>query len=382
MREDLALIRERIKRCEQRQDYDDYHKAVMEEQEMVQKLNRSLAGVDQYELRIANALWGEKTYPFRDSYIEEMDEYYKTGGIYSSDFINDFPAERKRINNWVSDQTKGKITDIIPQLSPDQTRLLRLILTNTIYFKGQWLKPFDETETRPREFSLPGGKKVLAPIMYAGGLESPKYGAFEEDGSFFKTPGETSPEQKSGFYPGSRGFAMLELPYKGEEFALILIAPNSPEGLEAVEKKLSARRLSSWMDKLEKRKVNVYLPRFKLETEYSLKKSLRSMGMARAFTDPRLPDGADFGEMCASSDPMLQLYISEILHKAYLEVNEKGTEAAAATAALMLETGAYRPSIPFIPTFRADRPFFFMIRHNPEGSILFMGRVVNPGGLE
>jgi len=158
----------------------------------------------------------------------------------------------------------------------------------------------------------------------------------------------------------------------------VLIAPNSPDGLGAVEKKLTTENLAAWVGNLKKRKTHVFLPKFKLETKYEMNDTLKAMGMVRAFTDPRMANGADFTGMCASKDPRDRLYISKVIHKAFVEVNEKGTEAAAATAVIMMRTTSARMTVPFTPTFQADRPFLFVIRDKQTGSVLFMGRITNP----
>jgi len=145
-----------------------------------------------------------------------------------------------------------------------------------------------------------------------------------------------------------------------------------------IEAKLGTAHLDEWIGKLQKRKTNLLLPKFKLDTDYKMGDTLKAMGMVRAFTDPLQPNGADFSGMCASKNPMDRLYIAKVLHKAFVEVNEKGTEAAAATA-VMLAAGRSAPrSVPFVPTFKADRPFLFLIRDIQTGSILFMGRMMNP----
>jgi serine protease inhibitor len=149
--------------------------------------------------------------------------------------------------------------------------------------------------------------------------------------------------------------------------------------LGALEAKLTSTNLQSWLGKLEAREVNVQLPKFKLETDYQkMGGTLKAMGMARAFTDPSAPGGAQFDGMCASSDPMDKLYIGAVMHKAFVEVTEKGTEAAAATGAVMMATRSMPSDMPFTPTFRADKPFVFAIRDVKTGTILFLGRVMDP----
>jgi serpin B len=213
-------------------------------------------------------------------------------------------------------------------------------------------------------------------------MPSVRYAAFGGDGAFFDTPTRVpfgSDIDPKKVYPDERGFTLLEIPYKGGEVSMVLIAPRSADGLAGLEKKLTSANVRTWIGKLQQRAVHVFVPRFKLETKYALEKSLQAMGMVRAFEDPRLPDGAQFDGMSASEDPAQKLYVSKVLHKAFVEVNEKGTEAAAATAVIMARPKEAVPqSVPFTPTFRADRPFVFLIRDVKTGSILFVGRMMNP----
>lgn len=378
LRKTLESAKAKTAQLQEQRNWKGQSAAVAEEQAIAKNLNEALSQVDQYELSVANALWGEKTYPFENTYIKTIDRYYKTGGVFPCDYKMNFPEERVRINTWVEAQTQNRIKDLIPAIPPDEARLIRLILTNAIYFKGEWATPFKEANTKPGGFNLAGGETIQTPIMNAMNLDVGKYAAFNGDGSPFDTPKMQKLGQKEGLYPGKDGLAMLELPYKGNDISMVLIAPNDPAGLTAIEEKLTPERLSAWLGKLANRKVHVYLPKFKLETDYKLGESLKAMGMVRAFTDPSLPGGADFTGLCASSDPNLRLYISKVLHKAFVEVNEKGTEAAAATAVMMALPISAPINTPFTPTFKADRPFLFLIRDVKTGSILFVGRLMNP----
>jgi serine protease inhibitor len=177
---------------------------------------------------------------------------------------------------------------------------------------------------------------------------------------------------------------MVELPYKGDDLSMVVVAPNDPAGLPAIEEKLTPENLDQWIGHLRKRDTQVHLPKFKLETDYTLgdeqnPAALQRMGMVRAFKDPRDPKtGAQFYGMTTSTDPMEQLYITKVLHKAFVEVNEKGTEAAAATAVVMAMARSRPASRPFIPEFKADRPFVFLIRDKATGSVLFLGRMTKP----
>ncbi len=363
--------------------FAEQEKAARKSQAIAAGLNKLQSQYGQYELRVANALWGEKSYPFKQPYIDTIHKYYRTGGLFPVDFRNDYEGARKRINGWVEEQTANRIKDLIPANAVDEEtkKLMRLVLTNAIYFKGEWAEVFAEGQTKDEDFTLAGGRKVRAPLMHRGGMGSARYAAFRGDGSFFDTPARVprGKVDEKTVYPDERGFTMLELPYKGGEVAMLVILPRSTDGLEALEKKLTAENLTAWVGKLRQRGVHVYLPKFKVETKYDLGKTLQGMGMVRAFNDPRAADGAQFDGMSQSQDPAQKLYVSKVLHKAFVEVNEKGTEAAAATAVMMAMPKSAAPvSVPFTPTFRADRPFLFLIRDRQSGSILFLGRMVNP----
>ena len=378
LRREHQAAKAKVAEARNQNKWQEYRSAVDAEKKVAARLNAASAKVDQYDLRIANALWGEKTYPFLDSYVETINKHYKTGGVFPADFKNNFPAERLRINSWVEEQTNNRIKDLIPELPPDEARLVRLILTNAIFFKGEWFVPFKEADTKDLEFTLGDGRTIQTPIMNAQDLEVGRYGAFNADGSFFDTPTRIERGKKPVLTSGADGFAVMELPYKGDDLSMVLLAPNATDGLAAIEKKLSAANVAAWIAKLRKRKTHVLLPKFKLETDYKMKQTLQAMGMVRAFTDPRMANGAEFHGMCASEDPRLRLYITKVLHKAFVEVNEKGTEAAAATAVIMSMALSTPLFTPYTPTFKADRPFVLLIRDVKTGSILFMGRMHNP----
>ena len=292
-----------------------------------------------YQLAVANALWGERTFPFRQAFVRDLGRHYGAG-LFGVDFIGAPEVSRKRINLWVADQTNRRIKDLLPQgvIKPDT----RLVLTNAIYFKGDWARQFDEKHTRSQPFTLADGTKVETPLMFQR-------------------------EARFGFFGGS-GFQALELPYKGEALSMVVLLPDKPDGLAALEKSLSRANLAAWLGKLRQQDVNVWLPKFKLETEFELKETLAAMGMKRAF----VPGQADFTGL-SDSPQARRLFISAVRHKAFVEVNEEGTEAAAATAVVIqLE------SVRIVPQFRADHPFCFLIRDRQTGSILFLGRMMSP----
>jgi serine protease inhibitor len=377
LRKELKAVKAKMVQLRADKKWDEWRSAYKKEQDVGAKLNAELSKVDQYEIRVANALWGEKTYPFDPNYVKTISTHYDTGGgVFPVDFENNFEAERLKINGWVEDQTNDLIKDALPKGSLND--LTRLVLTNAIYFKGDWSVPFKEENTKDSDFTLSGGDKQQTPIMHAPNLGVGRYGAFNADGSHFNTPLRIGSRQDpKGHYPKSDGFAIVELPYKGDDLSMVVIAPNDPAGLSAIEEKLTPDNLTQWVGQLKKRKTHVYLPKFKMETKYNLGDTLQKMGMVRAFKDPRDPKtGAQFQGMTTSTDPMKQLYISGVFHKAFVEVNEKGTEAAAATGVSMISPSSMQ--VPFTPEFKADRPFVYLIREKSTGSVLFLGRMTQP----
>ncbi|MGA2069463.1 MAG: serpin family protein [Thermoguttaceae bacterium] len=325
--------------------------------------------VNQYELRVANALWGDKNCPFKKAYLETINKYYHTGGLFSVDFQGDYPSAVRQVNTWVAEQTRGRIPRL---MSPDAKPAdpVALVATNAVYFKGAWLEIFDSGKTRPADFTTAAGKKTRVAMMLDAEMKSAGYAAFNRDGSFFETPEKHLPGaiREAILYPDEHGFAMIQMPYKGKELSMLVIAPRSVEGIAALEKMLTSERLAAWIGKLQQRTVTVFLPKFKLATEHDMKETLEAMGISLAFSRR-----ADLGGMAD-----VPLYVSMVLHKAFVEVNETGTEAAAATSGAA--AGAtFPPGMkPFTPVFRADKPFVFLIRDNRTGTILFLGRMMNP----
>jgi serine protease inhibitor len=378
VRDRLARLRKQLARANEEVRKTQNRKTAQKARKLADEINSIQARLDRYEVRVANALWGEKTYPFRQSYLDTISKHYGSEGAFPLDFVNDPEAARKRINAWVQKQTRDRIKNLIPSKAIDD--MTRLVVTNAIYFKGQWSDPFREDETKPHDFTLAGGKKVKVAMMhgYPGGV---RYGALNKDGSFFDTPemvklGEKKPKPR---YPDQHGFEMLEMPYKGGDLSMVVIVPRSAGGLPALEKSLTAGSLEAQIGKLRGRSVEVFLPKFRLESSFNLAMALKALGMKRAFRSPQLKDGAQFDGLSESRDPRRKLYISGVLHKAFVEVSEKGTEAAAATAVLTKEeSDDAGTTVPFTPTFKADKPFLFLIRDQKSGTILFLGRILEP----
>jgi serpin B len=292
-----------------------------------------------YQLSVANALWGQKGKAFLPDFTKLVKDNYGAG-LEELDFIKDTEGSRKTINAWVEKQTREKIKDLLqPGILTTDTRL---VLTNAIYFKGTWSKAFEKVGTRDEPFKLAGGKEVKAPMMNQEG----KYGYLE-----------------------AANCQIVKLPYKGDELSMVVILPKAADGLARLEKDMTPALLHSFDGgKFQREEVILALPKFKIVCQYSLAEPLAALGMKDAFTA-----AADFSGMDGEKD----LFISAVVHKAFVEVNEEGTEAAAATAAVA--TAMAMPMQPKPPViFKADHPFLFLIRHEKSGAILFMGRVADP----
>jgi len=294
------------------------------------------AGDADYDLHIANALWAENTYPFLNDYITTAEEYY-SADLTNLDFINKPEESRLTINKWAEEKTEEKIKNLIPAGMIDP--LTRLVITNAIYFKGTWVKQFDKNNTCEADFITSSGETVKVPMMQRTD-EDAIYGYAEND-----------------------EFQILRMPYEhecGKELSMIAVLPKDND-LRAVEKTLDADTLAEAEGLLKTEQVYVYFPKFRIETEYTLSDTLKEMGMPTAFSP-----AADFSGMDGTTD----LFISDVVHKAYVDVNEEGTEAAAATAVVMQLTAAAHKEP--IPVFRADHPFIFLIQDNETGNILFL----------
>jgi serine protease inhibitor len=325
-----------------------------------------------YEISVANALYGEQTYPFSPDYVATIGKFYGTGAVVPVDFKNLAEAARLQINAWAEEKTRGRIKDLVPQGAVGG--LTRLVLLNAIYFKGDWATEFDAKETREQAFHVGAGRKQAVAMMHKDGLKGGRYGAFNADGSRFTTPRDVTHDAKPDtLYPGLGGFQIAELPYKGKELSMVLVVPQDLDGLAAVEKQLTAENVAAWLGAIEAREMHVALPKFRLETDYKMKPTLEALGMSQAFDSEK----ANLDGMVTAGSA--GLFISGVFHKAFVEVTEKGTEAAAATA-VFGKIGAAPRTRPFTPAIRADRPFLFAIRDVQTGTILFLGRFADPTG--
>lgn len=297
-------------------------------------LIRTLVNADSsVKLDIANSLWGKKGVNFSNDFKTTNEDYFKAL-TNTLDFSS--PEASKMINEWVSNATQGKISKIVDdKISADTL----LFLINAIYFKGDWTNKFDKALTKEHDFNLSSGstKKVQMMSLY----------------------------EKLAYYKDDN-FQALSLPYGKENVSMYVFLPN--DNLEEFNKNLSEENLSSWFGKFSKKNGNLKLPKFKLEYEQSLNDSLKALGMNQAFNET-----ADFSGMFSDST---KAAISNVKHKTYVDVNEEGTEAAAVTSVEVVATSVMPTDEPFDMTF--DKPFFYLIRDNNSGTILFMGEVVNP----
>ncbi len=288
----------------------------------------------EFDFNLANGLWAQKNHPFLPAFLDLVKQRYEAN-VEQVDFGTGAEPARREINDWVSAKTRGKITDLLaPGVVNASTRL---VLVNAIYFKGRWLHQFKPANTRVVPFNVTSNQSVQAQFMNL--TASFKYALVD-------------------------GVQVLELPYLGEDLSMVVLLPAEIDGLKKVEESLDGRQLRRWLSPQDEEKVNVFLPKFKVTDEFTLNGTLAAMGMSDLFS-PR----ADLSGMDGAWD----LYVSAVVHKAYVDVNEEGTEAAAATGALVSRSMFTQPAI-----FRADHPFLFLIRDNHSGSILFMGRVVDP----
>ena len=292
-------------------------------------------------MRIANALWGQKTYPFRGKFAMDLHEDF---GLWLelTDFASDPEGARDDINDWVEEQTEDRIQDLVPKGAIDA--MTKLVLANAIYFYGPWRDPFEPVDTEDGDFHLPDGTTTSVPFMY---------------------------QREYFHYAVGEGMQMLELPYANDGFAMTIILPDEGE-FDAFEERLDAAALDAAIGQLAGTELRLYLPRFEFDFSASLTDTLQAMGMTDAFD----PERADFGGM-VQGDPADKLFIGDVLHKAFISVDEEGTEAAAATVVVMPTGAAPAEEEPI--EVRIDRPFLFAIRDTQTGSLLFLGRVMNPG---
>ncbi|HEX9933165.1 MAG TPA: serpin family protein [Allosphingosinicella sp.] len=304
-------------------------------------LARELA-IDQpgRRLAVANALWVQTGYPLLPAYTQTLGTHYGAPPT-SLDFEDDRAGAAAAISRWAEQNTNGRIRNL---LAPDDLHpRTRLVLTNTVWFKADWQREFEAAATRERDFFVPAGPPVKVRMMH------------EREARFRHLDG------------GS--FDAIELPYRGEEMSMLVFLPKARDGLPAFERELTGARLSEWTNALraaEHKVVDLALPKIELRTRYDLPAPLKEMGMRLVYTDHSDLSGISNAE---------RLMIDRAIHQTFLLVDEKGTEAAAATAITIRPVSA--PPTPQV-RFHADHPFFFLIRDNRSGALLFMGRIEAP----
>jgi serpin B len=288
-----------------------------------------------FRLHVVNALWGQRGYEFLQAFLDTLAKHYGAG-LRLLDFKTAPEEARVTINDWVSEQTEGKIEDLIPPGAIDP--LTRLVLTNAIYFNAAWAAPFKAERTEDGAFHRLDGEQVTVPMMH----QTASFG-----------------------YAEGRGYQAVELPYDGHELSMVILLPDAGRFME-VEGALDAQTIPGVFDALRERRVALTMPKFKVESSFSLVDALKALGMPSAFSDT-----ADFSGMDGTRD----LFITDVLHKAFVDVDEEGTEAAAATA-VIVGLKAVMPEEPM--EMVVDRPFIFLIRDIKTGTVLFVGRVMDP----
>jgi serpin B len=292
-----------------------------------------------YELAIVNALWGQKGYGFKPRFMKLLLHSYGAA-INEVDFRTNSEQARQSINDWAARQTRDRIKDLVPEGALDV--LTRLVVTNAVYFKSTWADKFPKYATRDAPFKPSADRSVRVPTMQL---------------------------THTFRYAENDGLQMLEMPYSGRALTMVILLPRRPDALGGVEKNLTAENLAKWATAAAALTVAVSVPGFKISREVMLSKELGRLGMMDAFD----LDKANFSGMASAE----KLPISEVIHKAFIAVDEDGTEAAAATT-LDVTLGASEREKPNVVVFNADHPFIFLIRHNSTGEILFIGRLMNP----
>jgi serpin B len=297
-------------------------------------------------LNIANRLFAQKGYAFRDNYLSLVKQDF--GGAFEPlDFVANPAAATQHINTWVEDQTRDRIRDLIPGGALDKTT--RLVLANALYLKASWASEFSDNATQPEPFHVRGGAPTDVPMMQK---RSDHFG-----------------------YAKGDGYTAVSLPYVGDDLQFLVLVPDDVKGLHALESKLTSDTLAGCA-KLQTRDVDLHLPKFKLQPPtMALAEKFEALGMKTAFDKPQ--GSANFDKI-APRTPRDYLYISQIFHKTFIAVDEKGTEAAAATAVAMMAGTVLRSPPPPPIEVKIDRPFVYAIQHVPSGVCLFLGRVTDP----
>lgn len=288
-----------------------------------------------YKLSTGNALWVQKDYRLLGGYLSTVEKYYG-GKAANLDFAGEPEKSRQTINTFIEQQTADRIKDLIPQGILDAAT--KLVLTNAIYFKGTWVWEFDKADTREQDFKITPTNTVKTSMMHMD-IEKAKFN-----------------------YADVGDLQILELPYKGDEISMLVLLPT--DNLDTIEPNLTTEKLNEWKGEMKEEKLDaISLPKFEFDTKYFMKETLSAMGMPTAFGD------ADFSGINGTRG----LFIDQVIHQAFVKVDEEGTEAAGATAVIMKESAAIQRKV-----FNADRPFVFVIQEKDTGNVLFLGRVVDP----
>lgn len=377
LEKEIAPLAARAQALQSSRDWRAYRTVASEMNALIAEHKSVAMNLETHHLDVANGLWAERTKTFDPAFLQTLREVYARARVESADFKGDPEGERRAINQWVAGRTQGRIPEL---LGPgDVARDTRMVLLNTIFLKAEWLKPFEKTRTKPAPFTLANEETIDVPLMHGPGREDVSYGAFHGDGTRFRTPhlvpaapGAERPQT----YPGGDGFQLLSMPYRGRALEMLVLLPQRVDGLESLSMLVSEANVERWLTQLEPRETTVYLPRFEGRSRFLLRDTLRALGVQLAFDMER----ADFSRMVHVDDGEPPLYLSELIHEAFVKIDEEGTEAAAATAAIMAPGAAVQaPSlVPFVPVFRADHPFLYLIRDRETGVILFVGRYVRP----
>jgi serpin B len=296
---------------------------------------------EEFRLNVVNAIWGQKDYEFKVSFLDTLAENYGAG-LRILDFTKEPEDSRITINDWVSEQTEDRINDLIP--SGGINSLTRLVLTNAIYFNGAWQSKFFEESTKNLPFYTLDEKRINVPMM----RQTETFGYTEGD-----------------------DFQAVEMPYDGGEMSMVILLPTEGKFTE-FEDDLDYNAVDRIISRLKEERVILTIPKFEFESDFSLVPALSALGMPEAFTE-----SADFSGMTSEQESLL---IDDVIHKAFVSVDEGGTEAAAATAVIIAPTAAPGPTPKEPVVFTADRPFIFLIRDIETGAILFIGRILNPAG--
>ena len=291
------------------------------------------------ELVVGNRLWVDKAFPLEKPFVDAAESGYGAGAV-NVDFVKAAEKSRTQINAWVSETTKGKIKDLLPGGSV--TPLTRLVLTNAVYFKGNWSEAFDKANTKDEPFQAPSGAVRVPTMRRTGQIGYAEVGKVR----------------------------LVSLPYVESELAMLIALPGDAATMESVTTSLDAPALAEWTKAMDLKKVALSLPKFSFSWGRSVKRELQALGIRTAFTD-----AADFGKIAPKEKAPLS--VSDVFHKSFVQVDETGTEAAAASGAVMVTRAAVSEQILEV---KVDRPFLFFIRNTKTGDVLFAGRVVNPKG--